>query len=62
MVRSTSISELSAEYGVAVANAYGPLLETTNITSMIAQRRFVDICAPPRWKYPLLGLEFEKLV
>ena len=38
------------------------LLETKKITSMIAQRMIVDICASPRWKYPLCGLEFEKLI
>ena len=34
----------------------GWLLETTKITSMIAQRRFVEICTTPRWKYLLFGL------
>jgi len=40
----------------------GRLLETTRITSMIAQRRFVDICTSPQWKYPLFSLKFEKLI
>ena len=30
--------------------------------SMIAQRRSVDTCTSPRWKYPLLGLELEKVI
>ena len=62
MERSISISELSAENGVPVVNVTGRLLETTKITSMIAQRRFVDICTSPQWKYPLFGLKFEKLI
>ena len=32
------------------------------MASMIAQRRFVDICTPPQCKYPLFRLEFEKLI
>ena len=60
MERSISISELAAENGLAVVNAYGRLLKTTKITSMIAQWRFVD--TTPRWKYPLFGLDFDKLI
>ena len=63
MERSISISELSAENGVAVVNAYvliigdseGHVVDSTT-------GRVVDICTSPRWKYPLFGLEFEKLI
>ena len=40
----------------------GWLLETTKIMSMIPRGTFVDICTSPRRKYPLFGLEFEKLI
>ena len=59
MERSISISELSAENGVAVVNAYGLIIgdnEGHVVDSTI--RRVVDICTSPRWKNPLLGLEF----
>ena len=48
------ISELSAENGVAVVNAYGSIIGDN--------KDHDDICTSPQWKYPLLGLEFEKLI
>ena len=62
MERSISVSELSAENGVAVVMLMGRLLETTKITSMIAQWKFVGICTSPQWKFPLFGLELEKMI
>ena len=55
MERSISISELSAENGVAVANAYGSIIGDN-------KDHFDDICTSPQWKYPLFGFEFEKLI
>ena len=62
MERSISISELSAENGVAVKNAYGSIIGDNEDHADDSAVRFVDICTSPRWKYPLFGLEFEKLI
>ena len=62
MERSISFSELSAENGAAVVNAYRSIIRDSDITAMIAQERFVDNCTSSQWKYRLLGLKFEKLI
>ena len=56
-----NISELSAENGVAVVNAYGSIIGD-NEDHVDIVRRFVDICTSSNWKYPLFSLEFEKVI
>ena len=62
MERSISISELSTENGVAVVNAYGSIIGHNEDHVDDSATEVVDICTSPQWKYPLFGLEFEKLI
>ena len=63
MERSISISGLSSECGVAAANAYGLIIgDNEGHVVDSTTGRVVDIYTSSRWKYPLLGLEFEKLI
>ena len=63
MERSISISELSAENGAAVVNAYRSIIgdnedhgddSTTEVCWYLTKS--------PQWKYRLFGLKFEKLI
>ena len=60
MERSNSISELSAENGVAVVNAY--MIIGDNEDRIDNRTTDVCICTSPRWKYRAFGLLFEKLI
>ena len=62
MERSISISELPTENGVAVVNAYGSIIGHNEDHVDDSATEVVDICTSPKWKYPLFGLEFEKLI
>ena len=53
---------ISMENGVAVVNAYGSIIGDNKDHVDIVRRRFVDICTSSNWKYPLFGLEFEKMI
>ena len=62
MERSISISELPTENGVAVVNAYGSIIGHNEDHVDDSATEVVNICTSPQWKYPLFGLEFEKLI
>ena len=60
MERSISISELPTENGGAVINVSIIGRNEDHVDDSATE--VVDICTSPQWKYPLFGLEFEKLI